>query len=175
MPHALEYYERALTILRSLRDREGLSETLLDLGMAHHSLVRLSEARHAYEESLRLDFPTTNYRCAVMLGLEQGDTPGAQEALTHGIALCRALLEKTPHLYRPLYVLALAHLARGEPETAFMTYRQALAVCAAPGVVQGAQQALWLVQRVTPLRAGVTDALALLAQVHEQTEEEPVP
>jgi tetratricopeptide (TPR) repeat protein len=178
LPQSLEYYERALAILRSLEDREGLSEVLVDLGMLHHFLGHLTEAGLAYAEALRLDFPTTNYCCAVMLGLlrlEQGDTPGAQEALIHGITLCHALLEKTPHLYRPLYTLALAHLASGRPDIALATYRQAVAVCAAPGVVQGAQHALTLLQRVAPPLAGVTDTLVLLAQVREQAGEEPVP
>ena len=134
--------------------------------MFNYSLNRLPEARRAYEDALALNFPSTNYRYAVMPGilrLEQGDIAGAQAVLTHGITLCRALLQKTPNLYSPLYTLALAHLANGHPDPPLATYRQAGEVCAAPGVVQGAQQALTLLQRLAP-PAGQEAALVLQEQ-----------
>ena len=110
-----------------------------------------------------------------ILRLEQGNITGAQNTLGQGIALCRALLDKTPQLYRALYALALAQLASGEPAAALTTYRQAMEVCAAPGVVQGAQQVLGLLQRSAPPGASIEEALALLAPVRVPAAGAPAP
>ena len=63
-----------------------------------------------------------------------------QHHYTGGIDLCRALLGKTPDLFRALYSLALAYLGNRQPHEALATYQRALAVCSAQGVVRDALQ-----------------------------------
>src|SRR5205085_6962781 len=82
--------------------------------------------------------------------------------LSRGIAMCEALLAKTPNLYDALYHLALARLVSGQPDEAVATYRRALEVCSAKGVVQSALQDLALLKRVPQPVAGLAQAEALL-------------
>jgi tetratricopeptide (TPR) repeat protein len=97
-----------------------------------------------------------------MLSLEQGDQAGAQDFFARGSALCQALLTKTPRLYRALYTLALAQLGSGQPDAALPTYQQALAVCAATGVVQEQLHVLRLLQSSPQPVARLEEALTLL-------------
>jgi tetratricopeptide (TPR) repeat protein len=173
LPQARASYEQALAIARAMGSTEHQAQCLLGLGGVHHHLGHVSAVRRAYEEALALDVPATNALCAIQLAilcLEQGDRAGAQDGFARGIAWCQALLEKTPTLYKALYALALAQLGSGQPEAALTTYRQALEVCPAPGVVQLARQALRLLQRAAQPVAGVAEALALLEQAMRQAE-----
>jgi tetratricopeptide (TPR) repeat protein len=135
------------------------------LGMLNHLLGNLADASRYYEDAFTFDLPETKYSSAIRLGilcLEEGKAEEAQDYFTHGIALCRELLEKTPRLYDVLYHLALAQLSTGQSDEALATYRKALEVCSAKGVVQGALQDLELLRRAAPHVMGVTEAIALL-------------
>lgn len=165
------YYNDALKIGRDIGHKFGISYRLAGLGHAYHYLNDLPEARRCYAEAFALDLPTTNYSCAIrlgILGLEENKTADAEDYFTRGITLCRALLEKTPRLYGALYTLALAQLGSGQPDEAIATYRQALEVCAAKGVVQSALQDLALLKRVPKGVAGLEEAEALLLEAIEQ-------
>jgi tetratricopeptide (TPR) repeat protein len=151
--HAIRSYHEALTIAQEVSDRGGVSEQWLGLGYACHHLGDLTAARRAYHEGLTLAFPLTHYRCVVLLGIlgaEEGHGLEAQHHYTCGIDFCRALLARTPHLFRPLYSLALAYLGNRQPHDALVTYQQALAVCSAPGVVRDALQDVQLLRRISP-------------------------
>ncbi len=167
---AIGHYTQAARVSEEVGDKENQSYALGGLGAVHHHRVNLADARRCYADALALDMPRTDYSCAVKLGvlcLEEGKAEDAQDYFARGIALCRALLEKTPRLYDALYELALAQLGGGQPDGALVTYRQALEVCAAKGVVQNALQDLRLLGRAVLPVAGLAEAVALLEKATE--------
>jgi tetratricopeptide (TPR) repeat protein len=164
---AIRYHQEALTIAQDVSDKHVISKQCLGLAYAYHHLGNLTEARRFYHEGLALEYPATNYRCAVPLGilcLEEGQVLEAQHYYTRGIDLCRALLDKTPTLVRPLYSLALAYLGNGQPDEALATYRRALAVCSATGVVRDALQDVQLLRRVSPPVAKLEEVTQVLQE-----------
>lgn len=163
--HAILSYHEALKIAQEVSDKGGVSEQWLGLAYACHHLGDLTAARRAYHEGLTLAFPLTHYRCAILLGIlcaEEGNGLEAQHHYTCGIDLCRVLLARTPHLFRPLYSLALAHLGNRQPHEALATYQHALAVCSAPGVVRDVLQDVQLLKRISPGIAQWDEATQLL-------------
>ena len=165
LERAIPSYQEALAIAQEVSDKAGASEQWLGLAYAHHHLGHRAEARRHYHEGLALEFLLTHYRCAILLGIlcaEEGHVLEAQRHYTRGIDLCRALLDKTPTLVRPLYSLALAYLGHGQPDEALATYRSALEVCAAPGVVRDALQDVQLLRRISPAVSKVDDVTQLL-------------
>lgn len=165
LERAIPSYQEALTIAQEVSDKAGASEQWLGLAYVYHHLGHLAEARRHYHEGLALEFLLTHYRCAILLGilcLEEDQALEAQEHCTRGIALCRALLDKTPTLVRPLYSLALAYLGNGQPDEALATYRRALEVCSALGVVRDALQDVQLLRRISPAVAKVDEVTQLL-------------
>lgn len=165
---AISYLRDALSILRETEDKRAISHCLEGMGHAHHHLSNLADARRCYMDALVLDAPTSNFTCAILLGIlcrEEGKADEARDYLARGIALCRALLDKTPNYYRALYLLAFAQLGSGQPDTALTTYRQALDICPAKGVVQGELQELRLLERAAQQVAGLAEVVALLEGV----------
>jgi tetratricopeptide (TPR) repeat protein len=170
LERAIRYYQEALTIAQDVSDKAGMSEQWLGLGYVYHHLGQLADARRHYQEGLALEFLLTNYRCAVLLGIlcsEAGQALEAQRYYMCGIDLCRALLAKTPTLVRPLYSLALAYLGNRQADEALGTYRRALEVCSAAGVVRDARQDLQLLGRVSPPVAKLDDVRQLLKGVRK--------
>jgi tetratricopeptide (TPR) repeat protein len=164
---AIPYYQEALTIAQDVSDKGGVSEQWLGLAYVSHHLGHPAEARRSYHEGLALEFLWTNYRCAILLGilcLEESQVLEAQHYYTRGIDLCHALLDKTPHLVRPLYSLALAYLGNRQPDDALDTYRRAFEVCSATGVVRGALQDVQLLKRVSPPVVKLDDVTQLLQE-----------
>jgi tetratricopeptide (TPR) repeat protein len=171
MRKAIDHYEQALQIACDIHDRRAEWINLVNLGVTYAALGETQKAREHYEQSLQItcceafDMPQTNYSCAVKLGilcLEEGKPDEAQDYFARGIALCHALLEKTPRLYDALYHLALAQLGSEQTSESLATYRQALEVCAAKGVVQSALQDLRLLERAAQPVAGLAEVAALL-------------
>ena len=119
VPHAERLVtQEALTLAQDVSDKHAVSKQWLGLAYAYHHLGHLTEARRAYHEGLALAYPLTHYRCAILLSilcLEADQVLEAQAHGTRGINLCRALLDKTPTLVRPLYSLALAYLGHRQP------------------------------------------------------------
>ena len=148
-----------------MSDKAGASEQWLGLAYVYHHLGFLAEVRGHYQEGLALEFPLTNYRCAILLGILCLEEDQALEARQHGargIELCRALLAKTPTLVRPLYSLALVYLGNRQADDALATYRRALEVCSAQGVVRDALQDVQLLRRISPAVAKVDEVTQLL-------------
>jgi len=146
-------------------DKAGASEQWLGLAYVYHHLGHLAEARRHYHEGLALEFLLTHYRCAILLGilcLEEDQALEAQHHGTRGIDLCQALLDKTPNLVRPLYSLALVYLGNRQADDALATYRRALEVCSAQGVVRDALQDVQLLRRISPAVAKVDEVTQLL-------------
>jgi tetratricopeptide (TPR) repeat protein len=171
---AIRYHQEALTIAQDVSDKHIISKQWLGLAYAYHHLGNLTEARRFYHEGLALEYPATNYRCAIPLGilcLEEGQVLEAQHYYTRGIDLCHALLAKTPHLVRPLYSLALAYLGNRQPDDALDTYRRAFEVCSAPGVVRDALQDVQLLKRVSPPVVKLDDVTQLLQEAMGKTAE----
>jgi tetratricopeptide (TPR) repeat protein len=171
---AIRYHQEALTIAQDVSDRAGVSWQQFGLAYTYHRLGHLAEARRHYHEGLALEYLLTNYRCATLLGilcLEEDQVREAQYYCTRGIDLCRALLDKTPTLVRPLYSLALAYLGNWQADEALATYRRALEVCSAQGVVQNALQDVQLLGRVSPPVAKVDEVMQLLTEARDRPAE----
>jgi tetratricopeptide (TPR) repeat protein len=161
---AQEFLGESLEVVAYSDDK---AQVFLALAMLNHHKGNLSNARRCYGDALAFDFPETKYSCTVKLGilcLEEGKAEEARDYFARGIALCRELLEKTPRLYDALYHLALAQLGIGQSDEALATYRQALEVCSAKGVVQNALQDLRLLQRAAQPVAGLEEAIVLLSE-----------
>ena len=125
-------------------------------------MKKLGEARRYGEEALALNEPDTGYQAALVLGnvhLHQRDQ-AADRAFADATARCQAMLDKTPGLYAPRYALGASLVGQAvrsprwaeeseRPELlapALAEYRRALAITAAPGVVQDAIRDLELIQ-----------------------------
>jgi tetratricopeptide (TPR) repeat protein len=167
---ALKCYLYARDLFEKWGWRPRFAMVMQEIGFVQHHLCNLPEARRCYEEALALDITSANYGSSVRLGilcLGEGKVEEAQEHFARGITLCGELLEKTPRLYNVLYHLGLAQLGSGESDEAFATYRQALEVCSAKGVVQEALMDLRLLERVAGGVEGLEQALVLLKAVVE--------
>ena len=128
------------------RDRVEMLCALGDLG---YLLGRQDEAVRWYSNALSLNLPFTSYSCAVKLGalcLEMGDDGDGRTYLERGVRLCNGLLSRTPRLYDVLYQLALAQLCLGEVEESLATYRGAMGICDAKGVIEEKVRYLYLLK-----------------------------
>lgn len=173
---AIDLYGDALKIARSIRSKKTISELLLGLGTIHHHLGHLADAMKCYREALSLDMPSTNYSCAIRLGLlwlEQGKKKDADKYLKRGLHLCSNLLKREPKLRETLYILALGQIASEQVKEALVTYRRALEVCSATGVVQDALDDLKLLKRIPAPVAGVQKASQLLRHTLATTKQLP--
>lgn len=162
---ALEALREALQMSGNIGNRHGEGFSRAGLAQLHHAAGRLDEARVHYERGLAIGLPPSNCRCAVKLGvlhLEQGRPADAADCFHRGLAMCAALLEKTPRLYEILYLRALAELGHGRVAAALDSFREALGVCSARGVVEGAILDVRLLQRAVPTANGLSEILILL-------------
>jgi tetratricopeptide (TPR) repeat protein len=138
-----------LSVAERTDNAQGRGFCLMRLGLVHHEAGRRDEAASYYEQAVRIGLPPCNFLGAVRLGmLREGDE--ARPYFAQGMALCRTLLTKTPRLYEALYALALAQLGDDREEEALATYRQAVAVCAAPGVREAARRDVRLLYLARP-------------------------
>jgi tetratricopeptide (TPR) repeat protein len=168
---AIDYYQEALTIAGNIKTKYGEARALLGLGQLYHEIGQLDKAKSCLSDALAMDIPEINYKCSVRLGilcLEEGDHRGAQDYFERTISMCQALLERTPNSYEPLYALALAQVGSGRPDEALTTYRKALEVCAAQGVVRDALEDLRLLQRAAVLIEGIERALKELELTYRE-------
>ena len=143
---------------------------LLGLGTVEHHFSRLAAARHVYEEALALQIPLTRYLTLTNLGilcLEMGEGASSRNYFDCAADLCRATLEKTPRLYVALYALALVRVSRSEGAEALATYRRAIGICRAEGVLRLALQDLDLLGRARPSAASIQDARDLLVSAFD--------
>ena len=166
MAESKKCFEQALEIAVEVSVQEEQYEALIGLGMVEYNGGSLSDARSRFEKAAQVDIPKTHYSCEPRLGivhLEEGRQKEARHHLSRGIALCEALLVKTPNLYDALYHLALAELANRQPAKALATLCRALDVCSAKGVVKSALVDVQLLRRIPEL-SGVAEAEALLKE-----------
>lgn len=157
----------ALQIAEEIADRRISSRILYCLGESYYHSGNLVEAKGKYQEGLSLNFPTTKFSCAVKLGilsLEQGNSDQAGGYFGQGIDLCHMLLEKTPTLYDALYFIALAQLGLGRFEESLATYRRAISICLARGIIKGALRDVYLLQRAAPHTMGLAQVIQLLSE-----------
>ncbi len=141
---------------------QGQAFCLMRLGQLHHDAGQLAEARDHFERAVRIGLPPCNFLGAVKLGILSLASGQSRAHFAQTLALCRALLARTPRLFEALYALALAQLGDGQGAEALATYRQALAVCAAPGVRDAARRDVELVRREAGAVGGVEEAGRLL-------------
>ncbi|MBF0534312.1 MAG: tetratricopeptide repeat protein [Nitrospirae bacterium] len=162
---SVEYFLQALEIAKNVEDYVQISYVLLNLAYAFHYHSNLSDAEQYYRESLKLEYPLDNCQSAVLLGLlllEKGKSADAEDSIKRGISICREILEKTPDLFKQLYKLALALLASGDSQASLETYRKALTICSAKGVVKLALIDLNLLERAAPNIEGLANARQML-------------
>ena len=173
---AIKLYEEALKIAQEIGHSRGQSFQLLGLGQTLLTTQKLAEARQYCEEALALGMAEISYRAALVLGtilLHQGN-PAAGNTFADATARCQVMLEKTPGLYKPRYVLAAALVGQAVCDSRWMEederanllgsamdeYRLALENCTAPGVVHDALRDLEMIRAAGVV--GLEPALALL-------------
>jgi tetratricopeptide (TPR) repeat protein len=159
---AVKLYDEALNIAREIGYRLGESFQLLELGRVMMAGRNLSEAKQCCSKALALNMPETSYSAALVLSivlLSQRDS-ATGESFADTVSRCRVMLDRTPSLYAPHYVLATALVGQAvcdprwteEDEraellaSALAEYDRALGICSAPGVVQDALRDLELIR-----------------------------
>jgi tetratricopeptide (TPR) repeat protein len=164
---AISNHSDALTIARKIGNKMGESYALAGLGKAMLAVNDISEAQRRCTEALALDAseigpPETGYQAALGLGLAllyQKD-PSACETFADAATRCRAILDETPRLYAPRFVLATSLIGEAACDPRWMDegeraalfapalteYGHALENCSAPGVVSDALHDLELIQ-----------------------------
>jgi tetratricopeptide (TPR) repeat protein len=158
---ATDFYNQALSIDREIGDKKRESVHLVGLGEVLIASDEIAEARHCLERALKWDKKGIRFLVALMLGvtlLHQED-PNMCDFFIKADVYCQELLEGTPQLYEARYGRALALVGQAicSPtwsndqnrarllSPAINEYRKALKNCSAPGVVQDALRALYLI------------------------------
>jgi tetratricopeptide (TPR) repeat protein len=183
---AMRLYERGLRIAREIGHRWGESFHMLGLARVLLKIGEPSEAERYCTKARDLEIPETSYRAALILGIVSlyQRAPIAKEGFLDAGARSRAMLEKTPDLWKPRYTLAASLIGRavcnpqwGEesepPELlapALEEYRRALAITAASGVVQDAVRDLELIQAAGI--EGLEPVFELLREAEAEPDEE---
>jgi tetratricopeptide (TPR) repeat protein len=159
---ANELYEESLTIDCEMGNRLGKSYNLLRLGKTLLAMGKLPQSHQHCTEALALGVPETGYEATLILGiiLLHQRALSADDIFMNAAAHCRTLLDKTPGLYEPRYALGAALVGQAvcDPRwadasaraellaPALEEYHRALAITAAPGVVQDALRDLELIR-----------------------------
>ncbi len=159
---AIHYYEEALAIAQEIRYRDGESYQWLGLTKSLLTVRRITDAFECCSKALAIDTFDTRDVTRSLLGvvlLHQND-PNASDAFAQAIAHSRTLLDQSPGLYLPQYVLALALVGQtvcdirwsdpGQRLTLLIPtlaeYQRALDITAAVGVVNDAIRDLELIR-----------------------------
>jgi len=161
-PKALAYHAQARDLARKSGARLDLSRALLALTAGRAHAADIDGAWGSAQQALELDIQRHRHVCALrlsMLALVR-DADAASEWLSRAQSHCREQLERTARFHEAIYALATAQLAGGRTDEALAHYREALDVCAAPGVVAR-------VERDLALLGGLPNPPAGLAQAHE--------
>ncbi len=180
---AIHLYREALTIDREMHYPRGESFRLLRLGQSHLAAGNLLKAKERCLDALNLNIESTRYQAKLTLGivLVYQHNTSAGEVFKEAVDLCQARTDKTADSYQPHYTLATALVGQAvcdprwadenqRPELlapALAEYRRALAITAAPGVVQDALRDLELIQA-----AGI-EGLEPVFELLESAEYEP--
>jgi tetratricopeptide (TPR) repeat protein len=159
---AIGYYERGLWLAREFGHRREESLDLSRLGQAFLVINQPTKAQQYCKNALNLDYPNANWRAMLLLGIVHlhREALDAPETFTRAAMRCRAIRDKTPNLYEPLYGLATALVGQAvcDPNWADPTqrndllapalaeYRRALDITSASGVVRDAIRDLELIR-----------------------------
>lgn len=159
---SITLYEQALDIAREIGYRKGEGYQLLGLSRAHLTIGKLLEAQNTCGDALDLKVFEIDFQAALVLGivLLHKDDPYAAKAFQDAVDTCRDVVGKTANHYAARYKLASAMVGRAvcDPHwanegdrpnllaPALEEYLHALAITAAPGVVQDAILDLELIQ-----------------------------
>jgi tetratricopeptide (TPR) repeat protein len=162
---AIGYYEQSLVIARALEDRDSESVALFNIGDAHHLANDVAKAIPCYKDALALNMPSTNYKCALGLGVafrQMGQQQEARSHFEHCIRLLSVIPTTSLAFHPQLAALGVSLLAVGRAEEGLELYRQGLELAPLREYLHYAIQDLRLLQRVPPLVPGVTEAIKLL-------------
>jgi tetratricopeptide (TPR) repeat protein len=159
---AIDCLEEGRDIAREIGERRAEGYCLI--GLAHALLTdkRFAEAGQCCDEADKLNVTEIRYEVALALGITllRQHGPAARDTFADAAARCRAMLDKTTDFYEPRYTLSAALVGQAicdqcwseESERtellapALAEYREALEICAAPGVVQDALRDLELIR-----------------------------
>ncbi len=158
---AISLYQEALAIAHEICDHQQESYCLPKLSRALVVRGELAQAQKHCMEALRLDIPDS-YQAALVLGivLLHQDDATAGNAFEDACVRCESMLQNTPDLCEPRYILAtaLVGLAICNPRwsdesqraqllaPALAEYRRALEITAAFGIVGDALRDLKLIR-----------------------------
>ncbi|MCP4544661.1 MAG: tetratricopeptide repeat protein [Chloroflexi bacterium] len=159
---AISFYKKALVIALEVGDHLGESHHLLGLGRALFAVGEFAQVQQYCTKARDLDIRATSYQASLVLGIVLlcQQNLDAAEVFTDAIVRCQVVLDKTPGLYRPHYVLAAALLGqilcdlhwddtsqRADLLDSVLTeYRHALEITSAPRIVQDAIRDLELIR-----------------------------
>jgi tetratricopeptide (TPR) repeat protein len=165
---SLDYCQKALANASEINDRRTMSLGYLHLGKVWHHSGDWLKAKEFYGESARLDQSATKYIATMglgIIGLNEDQREDAIEYFSQGSDLCRELLDKTPSLWEPMQYLALCQLAQGKAAEAKATYKRALEICNAKGVVKAALRELDVLYHAEPELKGIEDVRVMLSAI----------
>jgi CHAT domain-containing protein/Tfp pilus assembly protein PilF len=136
---ALAVYEQALTAQRELDDREGMAETLNQLGRTHRLLGDRARARAALEESIGVwqELARPDKAAAALINLGNmhesfGEPDAALSAFERALALSRQAGDCRQEA-SALNFISRMHLSLGQPQQALDKLQEALDLARAGG------------------------------------------
>ena len=169
-----EHIQNALDLLQNQEDYVYLSMNIraiaafdYQLAILNHFLGICEPAYNHYKKALTYNIFSFNPFILARFGIlciEMGRKEEAEEILVRGLALYAEIVEKSPRLYEIWSYYGLAQLAVGKEDEACLSYRTALKICHAPGVVKIMIRDLGLLRRANPANTGIEKINNLLAQ-----------
>jgi tetratricopeptide (TPR) repeat protein len=148
-------------------DRDSESVALFNIGDAYHLANDVERAIPYYKDALVLDMPSTNYKCALGLGVACLQMGQQQEAEKH-FNTCIRILMDSPNInlsFHPqMTALGVSLLAVGKTHEGLEVYRRGLELSPLREFLYYAIQDLLLLQRVPQPIAGLGEAINMLTQ-----------
>ena len=121
---AIEHYERALTIVKKLEDRDRAFEVTCLLAAAHADAGRHDEAADIYQQALKIDGSSSAYRAYTGLGFAHWEQKRYEEARTVFLQLSGLV----PSDFLPYYCIGGIDSDQENHEQALVAYIKAAAL-----------------------------------------------
>ncbi len=141
-----------------------IAEAHYILAFWKHLQYDIAGAIEDYEYVFALNCESISYMAGIKLGILKlaKSQIEADVYFRNSIAFCNNILKTSPMLYELNYQLALAELGLGHTGPAILAYQEALNICSAKGVVEGALLDLQLLEQASIIVEDIEEIRKLL-------------